>query len=120
MEISSMPINDTVFLIIKGTEYHQIAIDSIVAVQVVGGKYLEITTTFNKHFILTPLKSISIYLSNFIKVNKGLMINRYYILKLTHQEKDKSKYNLVMKGPKDGFWTIEISDYIAKNILKQL
>lgn len=119
MEISTIQLDNTVFLVFKGTEYQQVSINSIVAIQVIE-KYLEITTTSAKYFVLASLNSVSKHLINFVKVNNGLIINRYYILKLIHLEKDKSKYKLVMRGPKDEFWTIEISDYLAKKVIEQL
>lgn len=120
MEISTTILDNITFLTIKGTEYHQMPINNIVAIQVIDSKYVEITTTCNKHYVLTPLKSISIYLDNFVTVNKGFIVNKYYIVKLVKQEKDKTKYNLVLRGPANGFWTIEISDYLAKRLLEQL
>jgi len=119
MEISTIQLDCTTFLTIKGTEYRQMPIDEIIALQSMD-KYVEIITTCTKFYVLTSLKSISKYLTNFIEVNKGFIINKYYISKLTKQVKDKSKYDLVMSDGAKDFWSVEVSDYTAKKILEQL
>lgn len=119
MEIKTIQLDDTVFLTIKGTEYRQMPVNQIVAVQVMD-KYVEIVTTKTKFYVLTSLKSITKHLTNLIEVNKGFVINKYYISKLTKQTKDKSKYDLVMSDGVKGSWSTEVSDYTAKKILVQL
>lgn len=120
MEISTIMLDSDVFLTIKNTEYRQILIRDIISVQT-SGKYVNIQTTTGARFsFISSMKEVSKYLVNFIKVDKGFIVNRYYIMSLTRSPKDSDKYILAMSDGVSGSHNTEVSGYIAKKIIEQL
>lgn len=118
MNISTLTIDTKPFLVIKGTEYQQIQISEIICIEVQAEKYLNITTTRGKFRILTSLTSIYKYLPNFIKVSRGLVINKFYLNKLVKHPQHGDTYILVLSAGEE--YIIEISSFMAKNMLEQL
>lgn len=118
MEISTIQLDCDVFLTFKGTEYRQMKINDIVWVRS-DDKYIEIKTTDTKHVVCTSMKSVFKYLINFVKVSNGLIVNKYYISKIVRDLKDMDKWYIVFTTP-EGLLTKEISDYLAKKVIKQL
>lgn len=103
------------FLVFKG--YRQINIEDIVSLEALN-KYVLIVTKDCKKFIIgcsltAILKKLCI---EYIVVNKGLLINKKYLLELIKKTSDK--YLLVLNDSEHT--TREVSSYIAKNILEQL
>lgn len=121
MEISTIMLDSDTFLVIKGvTEYRQILIRDIISVEA-ADKYVSIQTSSGIKFtFLSSMKEVSKYLINFIKVNKGFIVNRYYIMSLTKNPKDTDKYVLAMFDGASGKYSIEISSYLAKKVIEQL
>lgn len=121
MEISTIMLDSDIFLVIKGvTEYRQIMIRDIISIQT-ADKYISIRTTSGaKHTFLSSIKEVSKYLVNFIKVDKGFLVNRYYIMSLTKNPKDNDKYILAMSDGASGVYRTEISSYLAKKVMEQL
>lgn len=120
MEISTIIIDTETFLVFKGVEYLQIPVSQIISIQVEAQKYLVIETTLGNYRVLTSLASIAKYLTNFIKVSKGLIINRYYLIKLVKCANNKDNYHLVMSNGRKESYIIEVSAYIARNVIAQL
>jgi|GEM_PF-4040965 len=119
MEISTIMLDSDVFLTIKSTEYRQILIRDIISVQT-SGKYVTIQTTGAKFSFISSMKEVSKYLVNFIKVDQGFIVNRYYIRSLTRSPKDSDKYMLVMSDSASGNYSTEVSSYLAKKVIEQL
>jgi len=121
MEISTIMLDSDTFLAIKNaTEYRQILIRDIISVEA-SDKYVSIQTASGAKFtFLSSMKEVSKYLVNFIKVDKGFLVNRYYIMSLTKNPKDTDKYILVMSDGASGKYSTEISSYLAKKVLEQL
>lgn len=119
MEIKTIQIDSDTFLVFKGTTYIQINVKDIVSLEAFD-KYVSIWTQYGKKFtICCSLTDITKHLClEYVVVTKGFLINKKYILELTKKVNDKSVYILVFN---DVFFTTrEVSDYIAKKILKQL
>lgn len=114
-------LDSDIFLTIKGvSEYRQILIRDIISIQT-SGKYVFIqTTTGAKFTFLSSMKEISRYLLNFIKVDQGFIINRYYLISLTKSPKDTDKCILTMSDGASSKYSIEISSHLAKKVIKQL
>lgn len=119
MEIKTIQIDSDTFLVFKGIEYRQINIEDIVSLEALN-KYVLIVTKDCRKFIIgcsltAILKKLCI---EYIVVNKGLLINKKYLLELIKKTNDKDKYLLVLNDSEHT--TREVSSYIAKNILEQL
>lgn len=112
MEISTIKLNNELFITLKGREYRQIKLSDIVSIHT-SGKYTTITTINSTFCICTSLKSIAKHLTSFIVITNSHIINRYYISRIV---KDVDTYLLVLT---DGF-TIELSRYLAKRVIEQL
>lgn len=120
MEISTIQIDCDVFLTFKGREYRQVKINDIVWIHS-KDHYIEIKTVDTAHVICASMKNVSKYLTNFIKVDETLIVNRYYISKIVKNPKNADKYCLVLsiEAP-EGNLTQEISSYLAKKVIEQL
>lgn len=119
MEIKTIQIDSDTFLVFKGTTYIQINVKDIVSLEAFD-KYVLITIQSGKRFtVCCSLTDITKHLCfEYIVVTKGFLINKRYILELTKKVNDKSVYVLMLD---DVFFTTrEVSDYIAKRIIKQL
>lgn len=119
MEIKTIQIDSDTFLVFKGAAYIQLNIKDIVSLEAFD-KYVSITIQSGKKFtVCCSLTDVTKHLCfEYIVVTKGFLINKRYILKLTKKVNDKNMYVLILD---DVFFTTrEISDYIAKRILKQL
>lgn len=117
MEIKTIQIDSDTFLVFKGIEYRQINIEDIVSLEALN-KYVLIVTKDCRKFIIgcsltAILKKLCI---EYIVVNKGLLINKKYLLELIKKTSDT--YLLVLNDSEHT--TREVSSYIAKNILEQL
>lgn len=119
MEISTIMLDSDIFLTIKGSsEYKQIMIRDIISVSA-SDKYVIIDTISGAKFkFISSMKEISKFLINFIQVDKGFIVNRYYIMSLTKNPKNVDKYILAMSD--GGKYSTEISSYLAKKVLEQL
>lgn len=120
MEISTIMLNSDVFLTIKGvSDYKQIRIEDIISVKA-SDKYVIIDTVSGTKFrFISSIIEISRFLTNFIQVDKGFIVNRYYIMSLTKNPRNTDEYILVMSDGINKFRT-EISPYLAKKVLERL
>ena len=118
MEISTIMLDSDVFLTIKGvSEYKQINVNDIISITA-SDKYVIVNTVSGTRFkFISSIREISKFLTNFIQVDKGFIVNRYYIVSLTKNPKNTDKYILTMANDINN---IEISSYLAKKVLEQL
>lgn len=116
MEISTIMLDSDVFLTIKGvSDYKQIKIKDIISVTA-SDKYVIIDTVSGTKFrFISSIVEISRFLTNFIQVDKGFIVNRYYIVALTKNPRNMDRYILVMSNN-----STEISPYLAKKVLERL
>lgn len=113
MKISTELLNSEIFLVIKGLEYYQIKMNDIIYVKAIN-KYVVIKTTKDEFVICTSLKSIAKWLTNFVKVESGLIVNKYYIVKLGRTNKKTYKLECEYSI------SIELSPYLARKVLSLL
>ena len=120
MEISTIMLDSDVFLTIKGvSEYKQINVNDIISITA-SDKYVIVNTVSGTRFkFISSIKEISKFLTNFIQVDKGFIVNRYYIVSLTKNPKNVDKYILTMTNGINNI-DVEISSYLAKKVLEQL
>lgn len=120
MEVSTIMLDSDVFLTIKGvSEYKQININDIISVTT-SDKYVIVNTVSGTRFkFISSIKEISRFLNNFIQVDKGFIVNKYYIVSLTKNSKNTDKYILTMTNGVNNI-DVEISSYLAKKMLEQL
>ena len=77
------------------------------------------TVSGTRFKFISSIKEISRFLTNFIQVDKGFIVNKYYIVSLTKNPKNTDKYILTMTNGINNI-DIEISSYLAKKVLEQL
>ena len=120
MEVSTIMLDSDVFLTIKGvSEYRQININDIISITA-SDKYVMVNTVSGARFrFISSIKEISRFLTNFIQVDKGFIVNKYYIVSLTKNPKNVDKYILTMTNGINNI-DAEISSYLAKKVLEQL
>ena len=113
-------LDSDIFLTIKGvSEYKQININNIISITA-SDKYVIVNTVSGTRFkFISSIKEISKFLTNFIQVDKGFIVNKYYILSLTKNPKNVDKYILTITDCINNI-DIEISSYLAKKVLEQL
>ncbi len=119
MEIKTIQIDSDTFLVFKGVEYRQINIKDIVSLKS-SGKYSVITDVHGyKTRICCSFKNITKALCiNSIRVTQGFLINQKYISEIIRKKDENNTY--VLKLNDDIHTTLDISLYMATNILKQL
>lgn len=119
MEIKTIQIDSDTFLVFKGREYRQININDIVCIKT-SGKYSTIIDVHgNSIIVCCSLKNISCVLCiNFILATQGFLINQKYISEIVRKNDENNTY--ILKLNDDIHTTVDISLYVATNMLKQL
>lgn len=119
MEVKTIQIDSSTFLVFKGREYKQINIENIVCIKT-SGKYSTIIDVHGyKTDVCCSLKDITHVLCiDFILATQGFLINHKYISEITRKNDENNTY--ILKLNDDIHTTVDISLHIATNMLKQL
>ena len=119
MEVKTIQIDSSTFLVFKGREYKQINIEDIVCIKTSGKYSTIIDVPGYKTDVCCSLNDITHVLCiDFILATQGFLINHKYISEITRKNDENNTY--ILKLNDDIHTTVDISLHIATNMLKQL
>lgn len=119
MEVKTIQIDSSTFLVFKGREYKQINIEDILCIKTSGKYSTIIDVNGYKTDVCCSLKDITHVLCiKFIIAKQGFLINQKYISEISRKNDENNTY--ILKLNDNIHTTVDISLHIATNMLKQL